>query len=484
MTKRVLIAFFVLFGTLTAHAQLPDGSIAPNFTITDIDGNDHELYDYLGMGYTVVLDLSATWCGPCWNYHNTGALQTLHEQHGVENGGNVVVIFIEGDPQTTTEDLMGTGQDTWGNWVAGKDYVISEDAFVANLYEISGFPTVFTICPTGYVTETGPRTASQHWNFINTNSCQNVPANDAALLGYEGVRESCEGTEVDFDVELLNMGEEPLTSATFSITGTASPITYNWTGNLAPFESTLVNFSGILSSDINASIGTDANQTNNSIAGPEKAPDATTWLRFDIKFDAWPEECSWNIQDENGNTIFSGGPYNNQADNSTLVFDRYLPGEGCYTVNVFDEFGDGLHGSIWGSQYQDGHFYVRALENGTVVSTIFSNPGTLFYTAANEVAHVTGVVSVEELQSAQSMQVFPNPASDEATLEFSLTGRSDVRYELVSTIGSVARTGRLGELGSGRHSHTLDVSDLPSGMYILNCSVGAEWHTLRLNVQR
>lgn len=41
---------------LGAQAQLADGSTAPDFTLTDINGQTHHLYDYLGAGKTVIID--------------------------------------------------------------------------------------------------------------------------------------------------------------------------------------------------------------------------------------------------------------------------------------------------------------------------------------------------------------------------------------------------------------------------------------------
>jgi hypothetical protein len=53
-----LIAALML-GT-ASFAQLPDGSIAPDFTATDINGVEHNLYDLLDEGKKVILPHK--WC--------------------------------------------------------------------------------------------------------------------------------------------------------------------------------------------------------------------------------------------------------------------------------------------------------------------------------------------------------------------------------------------------------------------------------------
>ena len=60
-----LFTILTICWSLSSFAQLADGSVAPDFTVTDINGNSHRLYDYLNNGYTVIIDISATWCPPC-----------------------------------------------------------------------------------------------------------------------------------------------------------------------------------------------------------------------------------------------------------------------------------------------------------------------------------------------------------------------------------------------------------------------------------
>ena len=65
MKLTVFVILLTLIFSNQACAQLQNGSVAPNFTLTDIDGNTHELYDYLDQGKAVLLDFFAVWCGSC-----------------------------------------------------------------------------------------------------------------------------------------------------------------------------------------------------------------------------------------------------------------------------------------------------------------------------------------------------------------------------------------------------------------------------------
>ncbi len=142
--------FTILAISLSSLSFGQIGAVGTDFTVTDTDGQSHNLYTLLGQGYVVLLDVSATWCGPCFDFHNEHFLEELNAQYGPTGTNKIRVVFYEGDAETGADALAGTGGNTLGNWTTGVTYpIINEAPLTVNLdnYAPNGFPTVNVICP-------------------------------------------------------------------------------------------------------------------------------------------------------------------------------------------------------------------------------------------------------------------------------------------------------------------------------------------------
>jgi hypothetical protein len=247
--KKLLLILSLCLSTIIS-AQLPNLSIAPDWTLTDVNGTTHSLYDYLDNNYTVFLDFSAVWCGPCWSYHTGGTLEDLYTNHGpsgfpsvsANTTDDVMVFMIEGDANALA-CLYGVGCNTQGDWVAGTPYpIFCTDGTVNNdnvtsAYAISYWPTIYMICPDRILIEAGQ--SNNPYSLLNCNPAANL-INDPRVMPYSGASVQCDGT-IAPEITIMNNGINNLVSLDVEVDvsgATTFNTTVPWTGNLSTYQST------------------------------------------------------------------------------------------------------------------------------------------------------------------------------------------------------------------------------------------------------
>ncbi|MBK7271136.1 MAG: T9SS type A sorting domain-containing protein [Flavobacteriales bacterium] len=180
--KRTLLPITVLAFSVNAMAQF---GTAPDFTVTDINSASHHLYSWLNAGKVVVVDASATWCGPCWSLHQSHALENLYNNYGPNGTDQLRILFYEADASTTMADLQGLTGSTQGDWLTGTSYpVVNESAplsLSSSVWWPLGFPTVSLIRPSD------KEIVEDMWNFTYAQMVNSI--NQIITLAAVGIAE-------------------------------------------------------------------------------------------------------------------------------------------------------------------------------------------------------------------------------------------------------------------------------------------------------
>jgi len=97
--------------------------------------------------------------------------------------------------------------------------------------------------------------------------------------------------------------------------------------------------------------------------------------------------------------------------------------------------------------------------------------------------NLDGVTSINEIsKSLTSVQIYPNPATTNATISMNLNGEAVVEMKLVDISGKIMATKNFGSV-TGNWSETINTSDFSAGIYLVELSIGGSKVTKRLVIE-
>ena len=183
--KKLIFALLVLLSFQKLSAQLPDGSIAPDFNLQDVNGNYHHLYDILDSGKYVIIDFFGVMCGPCWTYYTSGSMEKAYLKYGPQGTDHLRAFTLECQ-ESTTNQIKGTQQPTKGDWTNLVSFPVlhthaPNSRAVVDAYHPVGIPFFFIICPDKRVRQMHNPDSLEIHNAMNT--CP-VGAHDSLYLTF------------------------------------------------------------------------------------------------------------------------------------------------------------------------------------------------------------------------------------------------------------------------------------------------------------
>jgi len=126
----------------TGQSELPPapkvGRLAPDFTLTDLEGNSVRLSD--SRGKVVFINFWATWCPPC--RAEMPDIEAIHQEY--KNKGVVVIGVDLYEDENVVRQYVQQGGYSW-------TFVIDNTGEVAINYGITGIPTSFFLDKEGII---------------------------------------------------------------------------------------------------------------------------------------------------------------------------------------------------------------------------------------------------------------------------------------------------------------------------------------------
>lgn len=316
--------------------------------------------------------------------------------------------------------------------------------------------------------------------------CTPPTTDDAGISDVESPFGSICDNSITPVVTVTNNGGNNLNSVTinYNVDGTGTQ-QFSWTGNLATNQSETITLPTMTVSAGNHTFNaftsspngqTDENSGNDAAASAFTITIADSYVTLIINLDDYGSETTWELTQNGGGVVASGGPYedfeNNQIEQELCV----VSGE-CYTFTIFDEFGDGVccYTGTQNQNYEDGNYSIgdadgisiftgsdfedeevvdfcvpSAPDNCSTVSDPFeSNASGFALYPNNNGGYISGSNSFDDLAKAQSFSA-PQQPSEVAGIVFWTAAKVDDGGTLIANLYSLDGAGT--DLGGATNS--------------------------------
>lgn len=472
--KQFLLLILMVSSVSLLNAQLISGTkLTGNIVTTDINGNAVDIYADLDSGKSVVIDVFATWCGPCWSFHKSGFLEEVYDVLGPDGTNQIRVYGIEGDGTTPLSDIFMASSSSIGDWTEGVKYSLINDDSFNSLLKIAFFPTLYIIRPDRTVIEMGDfRYNSAIWEKAL------VPTAEKDLVFGSGLdsKTFCATAIFNQKPAVINMGTTAVSSVDMDLVINGVSTLSSVDQSIGVFEQANINLgtktineSSTIEVIIEAVDGVADEADNISKLSATFSRPLVTEKTFTLKVttDFYPGETTWKLKDNKGATIdvgsFNAGP---EADggggddaNKEFSYDIALSNIdiNCLTLTITDSYGDGL--TAFNSTHPVPGVEIVAAD-GTVLKPKFTSDYA-FTTSKPVFAGADIVSSLEDQDFVSNLNVYPNPVADVLNIDMSINAGTEYEVFVTNIMGANVSNVL-------KNTNFLNVSNLTGGMYFLN----------------
>jgi len=454
-----------------ANAQLDGSGIAPDFTLTDVKGVDHHLYDYLDQGKVVILDFFAVWCGICQS--DAPYLRDVYDILGPDGTEQIEMFSLETDDATSDNQTINYAL----NFQSANPHINTTNQ-IPDDYKVSFLPTYYVVAPDRSYTLIYGRQDEMKTQMID--AVESAPTlrevdNDVRVMSYSKPKESICGNSFYPALRIQNYGRNEIVELTVEtwVDGqlTTSFLYANSLKSYYYTDLSLPVITGLSSGwhiiefkfvDVNGQA--DGDPSNGSGGDFLILPDGVQ-ISVELTTDAYPKETNWRIFNA-GKIVAEGDDY---YKGLTLdATDVCVEENACYRLVVYDKFGDGM---------SSGGVVVKFMDEtiGEIQANEFNADSSWV-----DFCVQPGSSSIDQFESEEvSFSIYPNPSNGRFNLI--LTDMSVIEsevdiidingHQLLSTI-----------LPQGQNNLTIDLSDSPVGIYFARLKTIHGFHSYRIIV--